>query len=102
MTGAAAATLLQEGDEEDLAAVRELLTDPDEKIRVQAAMILAIVGSDPTAVKILQEAYHHVDREMKVHILEALAHIGDASSIPFLLKSSKNPSRSCTLSLLLL
>ncbi len=91
VTGAAAATLLQEGDEEDLAAVRELLTDPDEKIRVQAAMILAIVGSDPSAVKILQEAYPHVDREMKVHILEALAHIGDRDSIPFLLDILKEP-----------
>ncbi len=91
VTGAAAATLLQEGDEEDLAAVRELLNDHDEKIRVQAAMILAIVGSDPSAVKVLQEAYPYVDREMKVHILEALAHIGDPSSIPFLLNILKEP-----------
>ena len=91
VTGAAAATLLQEGDEEDLAAVRELLNDDEEKIRVQAAMILAIVGSDPSAVKILQEAYPRVDREMKVHILEALAHIGDPSSIPFLLDILKEP-----------
>jgi HEAT repeat protein len=91
VTGAAAATLLQEGDEEDLASVRELLSDSDEKIRVQAAMILAIVGSDPSAVKILQEAYPYVDREMKVHILEALAHIGDPSSIPFLLDILKEP-----------
>ena len=91
VTGAAAATLLQEGDEEDLAAVRGLLTDPDEKIRVQAAMILAIIGSDPSAVKVLQEAYSHVDREMKVHILEALAHIGDPNCIPFLLDVLKEP-----------
>jgi HEAT repeat protein len=91
VTGAAAATLLQEGDEEDLVAVRELLNDPDEKIRIQAAMILAIVGSDPSAIKILQEAYPQVDREMKVHILEALAHIGDSSSIPFLLNILKEP-----------
>ena len=91
VTGAAAATLLQEGDEEGLTAVRELLTDPDEKIRVQAALILAIVGSDPSAVKILQEAYFRVDREMKVHILEALAHIGDPSSIPFLVEILKEP-----------
>lgn len=91
VTGAAAATLLQEGDEEGLAAVRELLTDSDEKIRVQSALILAIVGSDPSAVKILQDAYAHVDREMKVHILEALAHIGDPSSIPFLLEILKEP-----------
>lgn len=91
VTGAAAATLLQEGDEEGLTAVRELLTDSNEKIRVQAALILAIVGSDPSAVKILQDAYAHVDREMKVHILEALAHIGEPSSIPFLLGILKEP-----------
>jgi HEAT repeat protein len=91
ITGAAAATLLQEGDEEDLTAVRELLNDPDEKVRVQAGLILAIVGGDPIAVQILQDAYPHVDREMKVHILEALAHIGDARSIPFLMEILKEP-----------
>lgn len=91
ISGAAAVTLLQEGDEKGLAAVRELLNDPEEKIRVQAALILAIVGSDPSAVKVLQEAYFHVDREMKVHILEALAYIGDRSSIPFLLDILKEP-----------
>lgn len=91
VTGAAAATLLQEGDDEGLAAVRELLNDPDEKIRIQAAMILAIVGSDPSAVTVLQGAYSHVDREMKVHILEALAHIGDPASIPFLVEILKEP-----------
>ncbi len=91
VTGAAAATLLKEGDEEGLSAVRELLADPEEKIRVQAALILSLVGSDPTAVQILQDAYPHVDREMKVHILEALAHIGDRKSIPFLIDILKEP-----------
>ncbi len=91
VTGVAAATLLQEGDEEDLTAVRGLLEDPEEKVRVQAALILAMVGGDPAAVKVLQAAYSHVDREMKVHILEALAHIGDAESIPFLMDILKEP-----------
>ncbi len=91
VTGAAAATLLKEGDEEGLAAVRNLLVDTDEKVRVQAAMILAIVGSDPSAVNVLQEAYARSDREMKVHILEALAHIGDPISIPFLVDILKEP-----------
>lgn len=91
VTGAAAATLLQEGDEDDLTAVRGLLNDADEKIRVQAALILAMVGNDPAAVKVLQDAYPHVDREMKVHILEALAHVGDAQSIPFLMEILKEP-----------
>ncbi len=91
VTGAAAATLIQEGSEEDLEVVRELLKDPDEKIRCQAALILAIVGSDSTAVSTLQESYSRVDREMKVHILEALARIGDPSSIPFLVEVLKEP-----------
>ncbi len=91
VTGVAAATLLQEGDDEALEAVRALLNDGDEKIRVQAAMIMAIVGSDPSAVHVLQEAYLHVDREMKIHILEAVAHVGDPHSIPFLLEILKEP-----------
>ncbi len=91
VTGAAASTLLQEGDEEGLSAVRELLKDGDEKIRVQAALIMASVGSDPSAVAVLQEAYPHVNRELKIHILEALAHVGDPQSIPFLLEILKEP-----------
>jgi HEAT repeat protein len=91
VTGAAAATLLKEGDEEALAAVKMLLSDPDEKIRVQAALIMAMVGADPSAVQVLQEAYSHVDREMKIHILEALANVGDPSSIPFLVEILKEP-----------
>lgn len=89
--GAAAATLLEEGDEEALSLVRELLKDPEEKIRVQAAVMLALLGKDEAAIKVLQESYLHMDRETKIHILEALGHIGDASSIPFLLEILKEP-----------
>src|SRR4029077_11906570 len=91
VTGAAAATLLQEGDEESLEIVRDLLTDPDENIRIQAALILAIVGSDPAAIKVLQEVYPRMDREMQVYILEAIAHIGDPESVPFLIDILKEP-----------
>ncbi len=91
VTGAAAMTLLQEGDEEDLSAIEALLDDPDEKIRIQAALILGIFGSDPRVVKVLQEAYPLASREMKVHILEALARIGSVESIPFLLEIFKEP-----------
>lgn len=91
VTGAAAATLLQEGDENALEAVRASLADPDENIRVQAALIMTLVGSDPSAAKVLQDVYPCVDREMKVHILEAIAHVGDSESIPFLLEILKEP-----------
>lgn len=91
VTGAAAATLLQEGDEGDLSAVRALLEDGNQHVRVQAALILAMVGEDAAAVPVLQAAYAQVDRETKVHILEALAHIGHAESIPFLIEILKEP-----------
>jgi HEAT repeat protein len=89
--GAAAATLLEEGDDQALVLVRELLNDPDEKIRVQAALILALLGGEPSAAEVLQAAYPQVDREMKMHILEAIAAIGDAKSVPFLLSVLKEP-----------
>ena len=91
VTGSAAATLIQEGDEESFGIVRDLLDDPEEKIRIQAALILALLGGDPAAVKVLQESYPHVEREMKVHILEALAHVGDPQTIPFLMEIIKEP-----------
>jgi len=87
----ASATLLQEGDEEALNMIKDLLQDPDEKIRFQAALILAVFGSDPIAIKVLQEVYYKLDREMKVHVLEAIAHIGDPESIPFLIDVLKEP-----------
>jgi HEAT repeat protein len=59
--------------------------------RFQAALILAGLGGDPSAIKILQSAYPKVDREMKMHILEAIANIGDQSSIPFLISVLDEP-----------
>jgi HEAT repeat protein len=91
VTGAAAATLLQEGDEQALEAVRALLHDKDDHIRVQAALIMTLVGNDPAAAKVLEQVYPLVDREMKVHILEAIAHAGDTQSIPFLLAVLQEP-----------
>lgn len=58
---------------------------------MQAALILALLGSDDAAVKVLQEAYSKVEREIKVYILEALGHIGDPQSIPFLLEILNEP-----------
>lgn len=91
VTGAAALTLLQEGDEAAMLLVRELLTDPEEKIRTQAALILALLGKDPAAVQVLMQSYQGATKELKIHILEALGSIGDSSSIPFLLDLLKEP-----------
>ncbi len=89
--GVAAGMLVQEGNEESLDLVKGLLSDDDHHIRVQAALILALVGNDSAAVKILQQAYPDVDREMKIHILEAIGHVGNRDSVPFLIEILKEP-----------
>lgn len=91
ITSSAAALLLQEGGEEALSIIKNLLKDPDGKIRIQAALVLAIVGNDYSAIEVLQKAYPFVDRDLKVHILEAIAHIGDPSCVPFLVQILSEP-----------
>ena len=91
VSGYAASTLIEEGDEQSLEIVKNLLTDPDEKIRVQAALILAMYGGDVGAIETLQNAYNGSDREMKMYILEAIGRIGDQKSIPFLLSVMNEP-----------
>ncbi|MDR2539062.1 MAG: HEAT repeat domain-containing protein [Chlamydiales bacterium] len=88
---AAAAVLLQEGDEKAGELVGSLLDDPDEKVRMQAALILGLMYRDPVAVDVLQKVYPNADQRIKITILEALAQIGDANSIPFLLEVLKEP-----------
>ncbi len=84
-------SLLQEGDDEALAIIKKLLNDQNQSIRVQAALVLSLVGADPSAIHVLMELYPEVDREMKVHILEAIAHVGDKTAVAFLLERMKEP-----------
>ncbi len=91
ITGAAVSVLLEEGGEEALELTRNLLKDEDSQVRVQAAFILAMMGSDPAAVKVLQEAYPRMPREIKIQILEALGQVGSLDSIPFLIDVLREP-----------
>lgn len=91
ITGIAAVTLLEEGDEVALDIVRALLKDDDPKVRVQAALGLALWGKDPSAATVLEQAYPEADRELKIKILDALGRIGSRESIPFLLDILQEP-----------
>jgi len=91
MTYAASSALITEGAEDSLDIISSLLEDEDDMIRVQAALVLASMGGDKRAVSILEEAYPKVTREVKMHILEALGHIGSTSSIPFLVRVFEDP-----------
>ncbi|HEY5235165.1 MAG TPA: HEAT repeat domain-containing protein, partial [Rhabdochlamydiaceae bacterium] len=91
ITGAAVAVLLEEGDEGAMTVISGLLKDEDPHIRVQAAFILAMMGSDPEAVKVLQEAYPKMARDIKIQILEAIGHVGSLESVPFLIDILSEP-----------
>jgi HEAT repeat protein len=91
VTGAAVSVLLEEGDDEAMQVIQGLLKDEDPQVRVQAAFILAMMGNDPDAVKVLQEVYPHMSRDMKIQILEAIGHVGSLDSIPFLIDILSEP-----------
>jgi len=91
VTEAAAATLLSEGGEDALRLVEGLLDDPEEKVRIGAALILAGIGNDPKATQELIRCYPKADRDVKIHILEALGHVKDPSVAPFLLSVLQEP-----------
>ncbi len=91
ITGVAAATLLQEGDETALEIVRKLLDDPDSNIRLQACLVLAMLGKDESVLRELQGAYAGAEHEKKLHILEALGRVGNANSYSFLVGVLREP-----------
>ncbi len=91
ITGVAAATLLQEGDESSLEIVRELLKDSDPNVRLQACLVLAMMGRDETVVKELQTAYIDATHEKKMQILEAMGRIGQMEALSFLISTLREP-----------
>lgn len=91
ITGMASALLLTEGDDTAVDLVESLLHDPDPKIKLQAAQVLAMWGKGENAVTVLQNAYEGADREQKEHILEALGKVGMTSTIPFLVQKMQEP-----------
>jgi len=91
ITGLAAATLLQEGGEEALDIVRSLLDDPHANVRLQAAFVLAFLGKDEKVTEFLEKAYEGSHHQHKLHIIEAIGHIGKNESFPFLVRVLDEP-----------
>lgn len=91
ISGVAAATLIQEGDESALEIVRELINDSEANVRMQACLVLAMFGKDESVVRELQGAYSGADHERKLHILEALGRVGNAQSYSFLVSVLREP-----------
>ena len=93
VSGFAAAVLLQEGDENCLKLVKKLLNDEDQTIKIQAALILAMLAKDDSVVNILYDAYFISKRDEKMRILEALGYLGSIKSAPFLIDRLEEQSQ---------
>ena len=91
LTGVAAATLLQEGDDTALELVRGLMNDDEFLVRLQACLVLALFGKDDTVLPQLQKAYVDASHEYKLHILEACGHIGQEENQSFLIGVFREP-----------
>jgi hypothetical protein len=91
ITGVAAAMLLKEGDQGSLEVVRSLLEDEDPNVRLQACLVLSMLGHDEQVIFDLQKAYTGSDHERKLHILEALGHIGGTESLSFFIGVLNEP-----------
>ncbi|MFV0340139.1 MAG: HEAT repeat domain-containing protein [Parachlamydiaceae bacterium] len=91
IAGAAASLLLTEGQSEAVDLVKGLLAHANGKIRLQAALVLAMWGNESAALKTLEELYPSASREQKEQILEALGKIGDSQSLPFLIERLNEP-----------
>ncbi len=91
ITGVVIALMLSEGEEESLDMIRGLLDDPDQKIRAQAALILAIWGREEEVIKELETIYASGSRHVKEKVLEGMGNIGSHLSLPFLTERLSEP-----------
>lgn len=83
--------IVEEGDQSGLEFLSELLNEEDDKIRIQAALVLAMIGDRDKPFEILKAAYPDVDREMKINILAAFGHLGKREVLPFLTTVMEEP-----------
>jgi len=85
ISGIASLILLTEGDDSVLEAIAPLISHPDSKVQLQAAIVMAAWGQEEKALPMLTQAYATASRQRKEQILEALGSIGAKESLPFLM-----------------
>lgn len=93
ISGAAASLLLHEGDPESIELIKSLLNDPQDKVKLQAALVMGMWGGSPEAIDTLEALYPKASRDQKGQILEALGRIGDSKSFPFLIERMNEPQQ---------
>ncbi|HRW58866.1 MAG TPA: hypothetical protein P5048_04550, partial [Chlamydiales bacterium] len=92
LSGYAGAVLLQYGGEPAVTTIKKLLVAKDRDIRLQAALILALIAKDNEVGKVLEEEYFSAqNNEERLMIVEALGQIGHIQFVPFLMQVFQDP-----------
>lgn len=94
LSSAAAQLLLTEGDAEAAQSVKRLMDHPSQKVRLQAALVLAAVGRDESALDQLLAAGPIQDPEVEAQILEAAGSLATRRLMPLLTQKLSDPSPS--------
>lgn len=77
-------SVLQFDDHQALELMREFLNHTDQHKKVEAAIVLALFKKDSEALKVLEQVFNEVSRDLKQIILMAMGEIASKDSIPFL------------------
>ncbi len=87
-------SLLKLEDRQALELMKDFLTHTDKHKRVEAAIVLALFKKDKDALKVLEESFEEVNRDLKQMILMAIGEIASKDSIEFLMERVYEPSQS--------
>jgi HEAT repeat protein len=92
LSAASAQMLLSEGDAQAAQMVKNILDHANPKVRLQAALVLAIVGKDEEALEHLVQAAQTGDMEIELQVMDAAGSLGSRVFLPFLSKKLADPS----------
>jgi HEAT repeat protein len=90
---AQALEILMEEEPRALDTIKPLLSDPEPRVRMVAALLCALLARDPTVIPILQELFPKSPRPLQLAALEAMAVLGEPDALAFLKERLHDPSQ---------
>lgn len=87
----AARMLVSEGGEKAFSQVKKAMQDPSPKVRLQAAIVMALLAPTDEVLQVIEGVYPRVDHHLKMQIIDALGHFGKRKSLPFLVGRLNEP-----------
>ena len=86
-----ARAILLEGSEVQIQALKNLLEHHDVKVRVQAGVLLSLIGDAEEALPIVFQDFQALPHAMRINVILACGQIRDKRVLPFLVSILKEP-----------